>query len=99
MKTNKEKNIFSMSLADAEYRDAKGIPRYRQQDSSCEQVDHPKHYNKGKYETIDVIEDWDLDFHCGNALKYISRHKHKNNPGEDIKKAIWYLERYLENLR
>ena len=61
-------------------------------------VDHPPHYNHGKYETIDVIEDWGLDFHCGNAIKYISRHKYKGQAKKDIAKAIWYLQRYLEEL-
>ena len=61
-------------------------------------VDHPPHYNHGKYETIDVIEDWGLDFHCGNAVKYISRHKYKGQAKKDIEKAIWYLRRYLEEL-
>jgi len=61
-------------------------------------VDHPPHYNHGKYETIDVIEDWGLDFHCGNAVKYISRHKYKGQAKKDIAKAIWYLQRYLEEL-
>ena len=61
-------------------------------------VDHPKHYNTGKYETIDIIEDWNLDFHCGSAVKYISRHKYKENPKQDIEKAIWYLQRYLKTL-
>lgn len=27
-----------------------------------EQIDHPKHYNAGKIEAIDVIEDWKLNF-------------------------------------
>ncbi len=62
-------------------------------------VDHPPHYNTGKYETIDVIEDWDLDFNCGNAVKYISRHMHKGKPIRDIEKAIWYLERRLKTLK
>jgi len=62
-------------------------------------VDHPKHYNVGIYETIDVIEDWKLDFHCGNAVKYISRHLHKGDPQRDIEKAIWYLQRYLNKLK
>ncbi len=61
-------------------------------------VEHPPHYNQGKYETIDVIEDWGLDFHCGNAIKYISRHKYKGSPKRDIEKAIWYLQRYMETL-
>lgn len=65
---------------------------------STKKVSHPAHYNAGLFEAIDVIEDWGLDFHCGNALKYISRHKHKNDPRGDIKKAIWYLQRYMEKL-
>ena len=64
-----------------------------------EEVDHPEHYNSGETEVIDIIEDWNLGFHDGNALKYIARHKHKENPEKDIEKAIWYLERHLENLR
>ena len=47
-------------------------------------VDHPSHYNYGNYETIDVIEDWNLDFNCGNAIKYISRHMHKGTAVRDI---------------
>ena len=62
-------------------------------------VDHPTHYNHGAYETIDVIEDWNLDFNCGNAIKYISRHMHKGTAIRDIEKAIWYLQRRLNNLR
>ena len=64
-----------------------------------EMVSHPAHYNHGEHETIDVIEDWNLGFHCGNAIKYISRHKHKGSALRDIEKAIWYLERYLETLQ
>ena len=61
-------------------------------------VDHPSHYNQGSTEVINVIEDWNLGFHCGNAIKYIARHQHKNNNKQDIEKAIWYLQRYLGNL-
>ena len=68
-------------------------------DVNEEKVDHPSHYNSGKIEAIDAIEDWNLGFHDGNALKYIARHKHKQNPCEDIEKAIWYLQRHLEKLR
>ena len=62
-----------------------------------ENVDHPEHYNKGNIEAIDVIEDWELNFHLGNALKYICRAQHKGAFEEDIEKAIWYLERGLDN--
>lgn len=61
-----------------------------------ETVNHPKHYNTGNIEVIDAIEDWNLDFHEGNAIKYIARAKNKNNYDEDIEKAIWYLQRILD---
>mgnify|MGYP002523710974 CR=1 FL=1 len=71
-------------------------------------VDHPSHYAEGRqYEPIDVIEDWDLGFHVGNSLKYISRLGRKKEDGkteiektlEDIDKAIWYLNRYKKQLK
>lgn len=58
-------------------------------------VNHPLHYNQGKFEVIDVIEDWKLDFNLGNAVKYIARAEHKGKREEDLKKALWYLERAL----
>jgi hypothetical protein len=59
-----------------------------------EKVNHPDHYNNGKYEVMDVIEDagFDEGFCLGNALKYILRARHKENYLEDLKKAKWYLE-------
>lgn len=59
-------------------------------------VNNPTHYNTGTIEVITVIEDWKLNFNLGNAIKYIGRCEHKNNKQEDIKKAIWYLERELK---
>ena len=63
-----------------------------------EMVDHPSHYNTGKIEVIDFIEDQKLGFHLGNAVKYICRAGKKNpvTKIEDINKAIWYLSRYKE---
>ena len=63
-----------------------------------EKVNHPKHYNKGKIEVIDAIEDWDLNFSEGNVVKYVARHRFKGEPLEDLKKARWYLERLISNL-
>lgn len=66
---------------------------------SKEMIDHPDHYG-GKdnpYEAIKVIEAWELDFHLGNVVKYISRAGKKHNRRtEDIKKAKWYIDRWLE---
>lgn len=61
-------------------------------------VDHPSHYNQGKIEVIDAIEDWNLNFCEGNVIKYVARHRHKRVPLEDLKKAKWYLERLIMSI-
>ena len=65
---------------------------------SKEMVDHPKHYNMGKYEAIDVIEDWQMNFNLGNALKYLSRAGHKDDIIQDLKKAKWSIDREIQRL-
>jgi hypothetical protein len=68
------------------------------ENANKETVNHPSHYNmhpKG-IEVIDVIEH--MDFCTGNAIKYIMRAEHKNNEVEDLKKAVWYLNRKIETL-
>lgn len=62
-----------------------------------EYINHPDHYNQGDIEVIDVIEDWNLGFHLGNAIKYIARAEHKDNTRQDLEKAKWYLQRYIDN--
>ena len=61
--------------------------------NNIDNVNHPAHYNKGKFETIDVIEDWNLNFNLGNTVKYIARAEYKNSKFEDLQKAKWYLDR------
>ena len=63
-------------------------------------VNHPSHYETGKFECFDVMkealgDDSVKDFCIANAFKYIYRHKRKNGV-EDIKKAKWYIDKYLE---
>ena len=60
-------------------------------------VNHPSHYTSGKIEVIDFIEDQKLNMHLGNAVKYISRagKKDKSKTVEDLRKAVWYIERYI----
>ena len=67
-------------------------------DIKKEMVNHPSHYNMGKYEAIDVIEDWNLGFNLGNALKYLSRAGHKDDIIQDLKKAKWYIDREIQRL-
>ena len=63
-------------------------------------VNHPSHYTDGKIEVIDFIEDKKLNFHRGNAVKYIARAGKKNPEKEieDLKKAAWYINREIERL-
>lgn len=63
-------------------------------------VNHPPHYTDGKIEVIDFIEDKGLNFHRGNAVKYIARagKKDKSKEVEDLKKAIWYLNREIQRM-
>jgi rRNA maturation protein Nop10 len=65
-------------------------------------VDHPQYYGGADdpYEAIKVIEAWGLGFHLGNVLKYIRRAGEKDSTPEgalsDLRKARWYLDRYIE---
>lgn len=61
-------------------------------------VDHPQHYNTGRIEVIEAIEDWKLGFHEGNVVKYVARAKYKGRELEDLKKARWYLDRAIQRL-
>jgi hypothetical protein len=62
-------------------------------------VIHPTHYG-GKdnpYEAIKVIEAWEVGFNLGNTLKYISRAGKKDNIIQDLEKALFYLDREIQN--
>ena len=61
-------------------------------------IDHPSHYNRGKIEVIDFIEDQGLSFHLGNVIKYVTRAGSKGDKLEDLKKARWYLDRYINEV-
>ena len=64
-----------------------------------EMVNHPEHYKGNKFEVIEIIEDYNLGFNLGNAVKYILRCEKKGKKTEDLNKAIWYLNReiYMAN--
>jgi len=65
----------------------------------AEQVNHPDHYGgeDNPYEAIKVIEAWELGFNLGNTVKYIARSGKKGAALEDLKKAVWYLNREITN--
>ena len=67
-----------------------------------ESVNNPEYYGgkENTYEAIKVIEAWELNFHLGNVVKYISRagKKDKTKLKEDLEKAKWYLDRFIGTL-
>lgn len=65
-----------------------------------EKVNHPKHYNYGQIEVIDIIKDAGIlrGFCIGNVLKYVLRAEHKGKEVEDLKKARWYLDYWISEL-
>lgn len=69
--------------------------KFKQDDN----VNSPTHYNIGKIEVIEAIEDWKLNFNLGNAIKYIARCEHKENKKQDLEKAKWYIERELRKCK
>lgn len=68
--------------------------------SNNKMVNHPNHYADGrKYEPIDVIHDWELNFNLGNTVKYISRAGRKDDIVQDLEKAKFYLEAEIEYIK
>jgi hypothetical protein len=65
---------------------------------SDDEIKWPKHYNTSSIQPIDAIESWKLDFRLANVIKYVARAGKKNpeKTKQDLEKAIWYLNRYIE---
>lgn len=61
-------------------------------------VNKPPHYtaHPSGVECIQITEH--MNFCLGNALKYIWRAGLKQNEVEDLKKAVWYLNREIERV-
>ena len=66
-------------------------------------INHPTHYGGADdpFEAIKVIEAWQVDFHIGNVIKYLSRAGKKDPEKllEDLEKAKWYLDRKIEDVK
>lgn len=65
------------------------------------QINHPKYYIKNGIEVIDLIDAYNLNFNCGNVIKYVARAGFKD--GEDkltaYNKALWYLQHEISNIQ
>ena len=67
-----------------------------------EVVDHPEHYGgpNNPHEVIKCLEAWDLTINAYrfNAIKYLARADKKGDTIEDLRKAMWYIEREIKAL-
>lgn len=59
-------------------------------------VEHPQHYvsHPSGIECIQVTEH--MGFNLGNATKYVWRADLKGNAIEDLRKAVWCIQREIE---
>ena len=57
----------------------------------------PDYYKRGTTDVWDFIRQQDLNFHLGNAIKYICRAGYKEDKIKDLEKAIHYLQNELAN--
>lgn len=68
-------------------------------------VNHPAHYASGSIECIDAIKVATeglpgFEGMCiGNAIKYLWRYRLKGKPVQDLEKAIWYINRAIQELK
>ncbi|MBP00835.1 MAG: hypothetical protein CMG34_06440 [Candidatus Marinimicrobia bacterium] len=57
----------------------------------------PDYYQRGSCDVWDFIREQGLNFHLGNAIKYICRAGYKDSKIQDLEKAIHYLENELHH--
>lgn len=79
-------------------RDTKSLIKSSTKEEAVDKVNHPPHYKVGGIETIDFIEAKKLNYNLGNVIKYITRADYKGSRNEDLKKALWYLNREVSKL-
>ena len=94
-----ERGQLSQEEINHRLKDPYGARKVMKQILDREMVNHPDHYQgSGGMEVIDIIENYDLGFSLGNAIKYILRSNKKGSANQDLKKAIWYINREMNNL-
>lgn len=92
-----DKDLIKEFMEEIKDNKQKEAHEFLQNNEKGSMVNHPKHYQGNKFEVIDIIEDFDLNFSLGSAIKYILRAGKKGDRNQDLEKAIWYLQRELQN--
>lgn len=64
----------------------------------ADSINHPKHYNEhpSGVECIEITEHF--NFNVGNAIKYLWRAGLKGEQSEDLRKAVWYVQREIKRI-
>jgi hypothetical protein len=104
--TEAQRDIVSVLKRPTYFKTGKGLSTHEAQalaekvknDLVSDPVNNPSHYTDGNIEVIEFIEDKNLGFHIGNVVKYVTRAGKKDRGAyiEDLKKAAWYLHRFIE---
>lgn len=55
-----------------------------------------EHYRKFKIQPWDIVDEYELSYYAGSALKYLLRAGHKGAALEDLKKCRHYLDKLIE---
>ena len=58
----------------------------------------PNHYKAGEFDVIAFCQLHNINFDLGNVIKYVTRAGYKDNQLEDLKKAMWYLQREIDRI-
>ena len=72
--------------------------------TETDEVNHPSHYNQYTFEAIDIIDEVapkypiEVAMEIGNAIKYLLRAPFKGRLIQDLNKAVWYINRAIDNL-
>jgi len=91
-----DKGWYGSSLSSRFNKQVKGNDMKKEIKQGEEIVEHPGHYNHGKFECIDIIEDLNLNFNLGSVLKYLWRCGFKDSEITELEKARWYLDREIQ---
>ncbi len=72
------------------------VRQFNETEIEVDHINYPSHYTHGSIEVIDYIEDQGFCYHLGNAVGYISRANHKGHMVDDLRKAVWFINRKIK---
>jgi hypothetical protein len=94
--TQAARRTSRQSLSRSGRRSITSTPRRKEEGSMSDPVNHPSHYvsHPSGVECIQITEH--MGFNLGNAIKYVWRADLKADAIEDLRKAIWYIDREIQ---